>query len=112
MLTLMQIKTQLEILNLSETNNSVATVRFVKELIPFTKSSLYREYFEEVYDFSDARNYKLTIGASGVTFTGINPNLTFRTVKDLSIVNADGIRLQNNYFDVAVSNHPNYTIVL
>ena len=36
--------------------------------------------------------------------------LTFEAVKDLSIVNVDGIRLQNNYFDVAVANHPNNTI--
>lgn len=28
----------------------------------------------------------------------------------MSIVDTDGIRLQNNYFDLAVSNHPNYTI--
>ena len=46
----------------------------VKELFPFTKNNLYREYFEEFYDFTDATNYKLTIGASAVTFTGVNPN--------------------------------------
>ena len=43
-----------------------ATAGFVKELIPFTKNSLYREYFEEFYDFSDATNYNLNIGASGL----------------------------------------------
>lgn len=90
--------------------NGVATVGYVKEIIPFTKNSLYREYFQEVYDFSDARNYNLNVGVSGIVFTGINPILTLRSVKDLSIVDTDGIRLQNNYFDLAVSNHPNYTI--
>ena len=60
-------------------NNSAATVGFVKELIPFTKNSLYREYFEEFYDFSDATDYNLNIVASGVTFTGIKPNLTFKS---------------------------------
>ena len=93
-----------------DSNNSAATVGFLKELIPYTKNSLFREHFEEFYDLSDARNYNLNIGASGIVFTGIKPNLTFRSVKDLSIVDTDGIRLQSNYFDLAVSNHPNYTI--
>ena len=91
-------------------NNSAATVGFVKELFPFTKNSLYREYFEEFYDFSDATNYNLNIGASGVTFTGIKPNLTFNTSKDLIITNTNGLRLQNNYFNVAIPNNPNFTI--
>ena len=71
---------------------------------------MYREYFEEFYDFSDARNHKLTIGASGVTFTGVNPNLTFQTTKDLSVINTDGLRLQHNYFNVVIPNSPNFTI--
>ena len=67
-------------------DSSAATVGMVKEIIPFIKNNLYRKYFEEFYDFSDASNYKLTIGASGVTFTGVNPNLTFQTTKELSII--------------------------
>ena len=47
MLTSMQIKKQLEILKLKRnSDNSAATVGFVKKLIPFTKNNLYREYFE------------------------------------------------------------------
>ena len=71
---------------------------------------MYRKYFEEFYDFSDASNYKLTIGASGVTFTGVNPNLTFQTTKELSIINTDGLRLQYNYFNVVIRNSQNFTI--
>ena len=63
-------------------NNSAATVKMVKDLetklAPYLKTNVYREIFEEFYDFSDASNYKLTLGASGITFTGINPNITFQ----------------------------------
>ena len=61
---------------------------------------MYREYFEEFYDFSDATNYNLNIGASGVTFN---------TSKDLIITNTNGLRLQNNYFNAAIPNNPNFT---
>ena len=50
-------------------NNSAATVKMVKDIIPFTKNNLYRKCFEDFYDFSDASNYKLAKGASKVTFT-------------------------------------------
>ena len=95
-----------------DSNNSVATVGYVKEIIPFTKNSLYREYFEEYYDFSGATNYNLNIGVSGVVFTGINPNLTFQSSKDLNFINTNGLRLQNNYFSVAIPNNPNFTICI
>ena len=49
-------------------NNSVATVGMVKEIHPFTTNNLYRKYFEEIYDFTDATNYGLTRGSSGVVF--------------------------------------------
>ena len=97
---------QKKILNVAldrTSNNSVATVAMVKELFPFTQNNLYREYFEEFYDFSDATNYNLTIGASGVVFTGIKPNLSFKTSKDLSIIDTGGLRLQYNYFNVVIS---------
>ena len=71
---------------------------------------MYGEYFEQIYDFSDATNYNLTLGASGVVFTGIKPNLSFKTSKDLSTVDTDGLRLQYKYFYVVIPNKPNFTI--
>ena len=111
----MQIKNQLEILNLKKKkrNNSAATVGMVKELFPFTKNNLYREYFEEFYDFTDATNYKLTIGASAVTFTGVNPNLTFQPTKDLSVIQADGLNVNNYALTQKVQPHSaNVTLCL
>ena len=49
-------------------NNSAATVGMVKELNPHTINNLYREIFEEVYDFTNAANYKLSSTAS-VSYT-------------------------------------------
>ena len=62
-------------------NNSAATVGMVKELSPFTTNALCRKYFSEFYDFSDANKYKINIGASGVSFTGLNPGILFSTKK-------------------------------
>ena len=62
-------------------HNSAATVKMVKDLEaklgPHTKNNMYREIFEEFYDFSDVGNYKIATGPSGIIFTGVNPNITF-----------------------------------
>ena len=87
---------QKKILNIvldRNSDNSAATVEMVKDIIPFTKNNLYGEFFEEIYDFSDVRNYKITIGASGVTFTEVNPNVSFPT-KDLSVILHNGLRVK------------------
>ena len=68
-----------KILNIAldrNSNNSAATVAMVKELIPFTKNILYRKYFEEYYDFSDANIYGINIGSSGVIINSLKPNIT------------------------------------
>ena len=60
-----------KILNINldrNSNNSAATVGMVKEIHPFTTHNLYRKYFEKVYDFTDANNYGLRGGLSGVVF--------------------------------------------
>ena len=73
-------------------NNSAATVKMVKELYPYTKNNVYREIFEEFYDFSDAGNYKLATGPSGFIFTSVNPNITFSQM-NITNVWEGGLRL-------------------
>ena len=61
--------------------NSVATVKMVKDIIPFTKNNLYRKLFEEFYRFSDSDKYKLVNGTSGIVIISVNPNLSFASKK-------------------------------
>ena len=68
----------------------------VKELIPFTKNILYRKYFEEYYDFSDANIYGINIGSSGVIINSLKPNITLPLNKDLSNIKKDGLNV-NGY---------------
>ena len=67
-------------------DNSAATVAMVNELAPFTVNNLYREYFEEVFDFTIADNYKLSRGVSGVVFNYLK-SITGNTTKDMGIPN-------------------------
>ena len=67
-------------------NNSVATVAMVKELNPFTINNLYRNYFEEVYDFTNAANYKLSSTASGIVFNNLSSS-SGNTLRDMDIPN-------------------------
>ena len=74
-------------------NNSAATVRMVKEIHPFTTHNLYRKYFEEVYDFTNAANYKLSSTASGIVFNYLS-STSGNTLSDMGIPNKtiDNIR--------------------
>ena len=67
-------------------NNSVATVGMVKEIHPFTTNNLYRKYFEEIYDFTNAANYKLSKTASGIVFNYLSSS-SGNTLKDMGIPN-------------------------
>ena len=84
-------------------NNSVATVGMVKELNPHTINNLYREIFEEVYDFTNAANYKLSSTASGIVFNNLSSS-SGNSLRDMSIPNKtiDNIKKEglnvNNYF--------------
>lgn len=90
-------------------DNSVATVEMVKDLIPFTKNALYRRYFSDFYDFADANSYKITRGSSGVTYTGLNPNVHF-TTKNIAEIQADGLRVNRYGLTVTVPHSPNFTM--
>ena len=50
---------------------SVATMGQISGMAKFTINNLYRSYFEEVFDFTDASNYGLVSGASGVAFNSL-----------------------------------------
>ena len=65
-------------------NNSVATVGMVKELNPHTINNLYREIFEEVYDFTNAANYKLSSTSSGIVFNYLSSS-SGNTLRDMGI---------------------------
>ena len=94
-------------------NNSAATVGMVKELIPFTTSNyIYRQYFEDFHDFTDATKYKLVTGSSGAVFTGVNPNLGFQSTKDLSFILPEGLRNLNYAINLTKPQSSNFTICI
>ena len=78
-----------KILNIAldrNSNNSAATVGMVKEIHPFTTHNLYRKYFEEVFDFTDATNYGLSRGSSGVVFNSLD-SITGNPTRNIGIPN-------------------------
>ena len=98
---------------LDKTNNSsAATVGMVKELFPFTKNYVYRRYFEEFYDFTDANIYGLSSTSSGVVFNSLIPNITFPN-KYLSDIRKEGLNITNYTINFTPSgNFTNYTMCI
>ena len=71
--------------NLDRNNdNSVATVGMVKEIKPHTINDLYRNYFEDVYDFTNATNYKLSRTSSGIVFNYLSSS-SGNSLRDIGI---------------------------
>ena len=98
-------------------NSSAATVGMVKELIPFTVNHVYSRYFEQIYDFTDANNYELKRGASGIIISGLNHlhSLNGITIpnKDISNINKEGLNINNYTISLNPSaNFRNYTLCL
>ena len=101
-------------------NNSAATAGMVKELIPFTKNYVYRRYFEKNYDFTDANNYGLIRGSSGVIINSLNYYNHVRGFNAIGIPNRnitdirkDGLNVNNYTINFAPSgNRTNYTLCI
>ena len=98
-------------------NSSAATVGMVKELIPFTVNHVYSRYFEQIYDFTDANNYELKRGASGIIISGLNHfhSLNGITIpnKDISNINKEGLNINNYTISLNPSaNFRNYTLCM
>ena len=98
-------------------NSSAATVGMVKELIPFTVNHVYSRYFEQIYDFTDANNYELKRGASGIIIRGLNDfhSLNGITIpnKDISNIKKEGLNINNYTISLNPSaNFRNYTLCL
>ena len=98
-------------------NSSAATVGMVKELIPFTVNHVYSRFFDQIYDFTDANNYELKSGASGIVINGLNSfhSLNGITIpdKDLSNIKKEGLNINNYTITLNPSdNFKNYTLCL
>ena len=98
-------------------NSSAATVGMVKELIPFTVNHVYSRYFEQIYDFTDANNYELKRGASGIIISGLNDFHILNGItipnKDISNIKKEGLNINNYTITLNPSgNFRNYTLCL
>ena len=110
----------LHIMNLAlnrNLNSSAATVGMVKELIPFTINHVYSRFFDQIYDFTDANNYELKSGASGIVISGLNHLHTLNGItipdKDLSNIKKEGLNINNYTITLNPSdNFRNYTLCL
>ena len=94
-------------------NNLAATVKMVKDLetklSPHTKNNAYREIFEEFYDLSDASNYKITIGVSGIMVSGILPNIYFPRM-DIANIWEGGLRITNTTLSLELFSKRSFTL--
>ena len=94
-------------------NNSAATVKMVKDLetklSPHTKNNAHSEIFEEFYDLSDASNYKITIGISGIMISGILPHIYFPRMDTTNVLEG-GLRLQNTTLSVELFSKRSFTL--
>ena len=110
----------LHIMNLAlnrNLNSSAATVGMVKELIPFTVNHVYSRFFEQIYDFTDANNYELKRGASGIVISGMNDFHSLNGIiipdKDISNIKKEGLNINNYTISLNPSdNFRNYTLCL
>ena len=82
---------------------SAATMGHISAMTKFTKNNLYRIYFEEVFDFTDASNYGLVSGASGVVFNSLI-SISGDSARNISMPNKTIDYIKNGGLDVGGSN--------
>ena len=87
-------------------DNSAATVGMVKELIPFTTNNIYRQYFDEF--FNDEDKYKISTTSSGVSFTGLNPDIQF-IPKNIDKIKVDGLHVDSYGLTMTVPHSQEFT---
>ena len=94
-------------------NNSAATVKMVKDLetklSPHTMNNAYREIFEEFYDLSNASNYNIIQGISGIMISGILPHIYFPTMDTTNVLQG-GLRLQNTTLSLKLFSKRSFTL--
>ena len=97
-------------------DDSVATIAIVKELAPYTKDALYRLYFSDVWDFSNADSYKVNPSASGIVFHkikssgGIEMDITNKTIDN---IRKEGLNVKNYSISWNIPNGvTNFTVCL
>ena len=88
-------------INADTSSNSVATVGMINKIKPSIKFYIYRKFFKEFYDFSDAKCYNLVTLTSGVVFNSISSisgdaarNITFPN-KTIDNINHGGLTVDN-----------------
>ena len=79
------------------------------KLSPHTKDNVYREIFEEFYDLSDASNYKMIIGVSGIMISGILPHIYFPRM-DITNVLEGGLWLHNTTLSLELFSKRSFTL--
>ena len=94
-------------------NNSAATVKMVKDLgtklSPYTTNNVYREIFEEFYDLSDASNYKIIVGVSGIMISGILPHIYFPRMDTTNVLEV-GFWLHNTTLSLELFSKRSFTL--
>ena len=94
-------------------NNSAATVKMVKDLetklSPHTTNNAYRKLVEEFDDLSDASNYKIIIGVSGIMVSGILPNIYFPRM-DIANIWEGGLRITNTTLSLELFSKRSFTL--
>ena len=102
-----------------QNDNSAATVALVKEIVPYTKDALYRLYFSEIYDFSNADSYKINPSASGIVFNKLSSS-SGNSLRDMDITNKtidnikkEGLNVDNYTVSFSIPNNTtNFTLCL